>query len=93
MTNTRIRTALRRGITYRPTKPAEPTRPVTDCATCNDGCDCEGGIEGIGCEHWSCWGRAATNACPSAEPLRQHMHAMTQYRNDLYAYDQQSHIR
>lgn len=90
MTTTKL---PRHGIRYLLAKPVEPKRPVTECEMCDQGCDCEGGIEGIGCEHWSCWGRAATNECPSVAPHREHMHACTQYRKDLFAYDQQSHLR
>lgn len=85
--------STRPGIRYLLARPTEPARPITGCDACDNGCYCDGGIEGIGCEHWGCWGLAATNECPSADPLREHMHAYTQYRNDLYAYNMQSHLR
>lgn len=74
-------------------KPIEPVRPVTDCETCNLGCDCEGGVEGIGCKHHGCWGRAATHDCPSSAVLRKHGAAFRQYISDRHDYDQQSHRR
>ncbi|MGZ4621481.1 MAG: hypothetical protein ACXVGF_04665 [Blastococcus sp.] len=80
-------------FTY-PRRPVEPVRPVTGCDTCDLGCDCEGGVEGVGCAHWSCWGRTATNDCPiGTDALRAHMHARTEYRNALYAFQQSSHLR
>lgn len=82
------------GYFSRPAKPVEPVRPVVGCQTCHLGCDCEGGIEGVGCEHWGCWGRAATDDCAiGADALRVHMNAYREYSRALLAYQQTSHLR
>jgi hypothetical protein len=89
-----IRTLLGYGVSVLPSKPTEPVRPPVDCQICSDGCHCEGGVEGVGCEHWGCWGRTATNDCPvGASALRGHMHVCAEYRKALFAYQQTSHLR
>lgn len=40
-----------------------PSRLITGCDSCDNGCMCEGGTPG--CEHFGCWGTTPTDTCPS----------------------------
>jgi len=41
------------------------------CTTCLNGCECTGPNPHNGCEHYGCWGPAATGTCPDVPAMRE----------------------